>query len=348
MIRVLIVEDSHVIQQWLAHVLEKDPDIKVIGCAENGEEAIQMVAKEKPDVVTMDVQLPKFDGIETTRRIMEVNPVPIVVVSSLWSTAEPSITFRAIDAGALAFVQTPRAGTSAECEAEARNLVQTIKTMAEVRVVRRWRRTEAPAVRPAKRQAKFPINRDVQVVAIGISTGGPPVLRKLLHMLPDDFPAPILIVQHIVAGFLSGLVDWLNDAGCSAAIAEHGQKPLPGVAYLAPDGRHMGIDAYGVIVLSDAPPENGMRPAVSYLFRSVAESCGARAVGILLTGMGRDGAAELKMMREAGAVTFAQDRDSSVVHGMPGEAIQIGAAVHVLPPEKIAAMLAEMVRKKLP
>jgi two-component system, chemotaxis family, protein-glutamate methylesterase/glutaminase len=166
------------------------------------------------------------------------------------------------------------------------------------------------------------------------------VLQTILASLPKNFPLPLLIVQHITEGFLPGLVDWLNQTtGFQVHIAAYGSAPLPGHVYLAPDGYHMGLSAGGRIILTKEAPENGLRPAVAHLFRSLAEVCGANAIGVLLTGMGKDGAAELKLMKDKGAVTVAQDRESSVVHGMPGEAIALGGATQVLPADKIADFL---------
>jgi two-component system chemotaxis response regulator CheB len=185
------------------------------------------------------------------------------------------------------------------------------------------------------------------VVGIGASTGGPPALQTILSGLTVGFPAPILAVQHIAQGFLPGMVEWLTQTtGIQVHIGSPGTIPLPGHAYLAPDDCHMGIGADGRIILSKAAAENGLRPAVAFLFRSLADACGANAVGVLLTGMGKDGAAELKLMRGQGAITIAQDLESSVVHGMPGAAIALDAATHVLPVDRIADMLVTAVNKK--
>ena len=189
--------------------------------------------------------------------------------------------------------------------------------------------------------------QDVRLVAIGASVGGPPVLQTLLQRLPKDLPVPILIVQHIAAGFVEGLADWLQESTrFPVHVAVHGDRLLPGHAYIAPDGRHMGLETYDRLMLSRDEPESGLRPAVSYLFRSVARVAGPTAIGVLLTGMGRDGAAELRLIRERGGITIAQDRETSVVHGMPGEAIHLGAAMHVLPPVEIATLIAGLVHKK--
>ncbi len=333
-------------RELLVHILKQDPGLNVIGTAKNGAEAVAFVARQKPDVITMDINMPVLDGIEATRRIMETQPVPIVIVSAAWNPAEVETTFRAMEAGAIALVEKPGGPGYPNAEAMAQNFIQTVKNMSEVRVVRRWAKRGAAAATPSAPAPRGAGARaEIQLVAIGVSTGGPPVLRVILGLLPKDFGAPILIVQHIAAGFLQGLAEWLSHAtGFPVQVAKAGETPLPGRAYLAPDALHMGLDAQGRIALCEAPAENGLRPAASWLFRSVAEVCGPGAIGVLLTGMGRDGAAELKGMRDRGALTFAQDKESSVVHGMPGEAIKLGGATYTLPPEKIAEMLAQLTK----
>jgi two-component system, chemotaxis family, protein-glutamate methylesterase/glutaminase len=345
MINVLVVEDSPVARELLVHILKRDPELRVIGTARDGEEAIEFLARHRPDVITMDLVMPRVDGIEATRRIMETQPVPIVIVSGAWNREEVETTFRAMEAGAVALVEKPCGLGDPKCEGMSRDLVQTVKSMSEVRVVRRWARRTSPSAAPAAgAPSARPAPARIGVVAIGVSTGGPPVLRAILGRLPKRFDAAVLIVQHIAAGFLPGLAEWLGSAtGFPVRVARDGEAPLPGCAYLAPDGRHMALDAKMRIRLSDDPPENGLKPAVSFLFRSVAEVCGANAVGVLLTGMGRDGAAELSRMRARGAITIVQDKESSVVHGMPGEAIRLNAATHVLPPEGIAGKLMELI-----
>jgi two-component system chemotaxis response regulator CheB len=185
---------------------------------------------------------------------------------------------------------------------------------------------------------------ELSLVAVGASTGGPAVLQTVLANLRGDFAVPVAIAQHIAPGFLDGLIKWLRQTTKREIhIAEQRERLLPGHVYFAPDGFHMGIESPGIISLCKDEPEHGMRPAVSYLFRSILHSFGSKAIGVLLTGMGRDGAEELKLMREKGSLTFAQDEETSVVFGMPGEAVRLGGATHVLPPEKIAAMLNEVV-----
>ncbi len=348
MIKVLVVEDSPVVREFLVEILGSDLEVLVIGTAGSGEEALEVVERRKPDVITMDIHLPKMDGFEATRRIMETHPTPIVIVSGSFSTQEVATTFRAMEAGALAVVPRPRGIGHPEYETTAKELVRTVKLMAEVKVVRRWSRSaNKPTVLPAAQVEVKRTSAEIQVVAVGASTGGPVALQTILSELPKDFPVPVLIVQHMAPGFVQGFAEWLaQSSGFPVHVAAHGDPLLPGHAYVAPDGVQMGVRKGPRIVLSQGAIENGLRPSVSYLFRSVAAVFGRNAVGVLLTGMGRDGAEELKLMKDQSAVTIAQDQESAVVHGMPGEAIKLDAATYVLPPERIATALVSLANKK--
>jgi two-component system chemotaxis response regulator CheB len=348
-IKVLVADDSQVTRMLLVQLLSSDPALQVIGVVNDGQAALEFLDADgnRPDVVLMDIHMPRLDGFEATRRIMETRPLPVVICTATADPRELAVTFRAMEAGAVACVAKP-VGLGPDFEPLLQNLLQTVRLMSEVKVVRRWSRPHAaPAVLQANGLTNFSAGApDIRLIGIGASTGGPPVLQTILAGLPKDFPVPLLIVQHIAAGFLPGMVDWLSQTtGLRVHIAAHGATPLPGHAYVAPDDFHLAADAQGRMMLAREPPESALRPAVSYLFRSLAKSCGARAVGVLLTGMGKDGAAELKLMREQGALTIAQDRESSVVHGMPGEAIELGAATHVLPADKIAGALITRVRR---
>lgn len=341
MIRVLVVEDSPVVCDLLVYILGSDPDITVAATASDGYQAIELALKERPDVITMDIHMPRLDGIEAVRRIMATNPIPTVIISASMDPGEVGDSFRALEAGAIAVCEKPLGITHPLYQTQARKIVQTVKMVSEIRVVRRWKPSGSAASRPTKDVLEcLPGAPKLELVAIGASTGGPPVLREILSGLTSTFPAPLLIVQHISPGFLPGLVGWLTAAtgvpveiACDATIAQ------PGHAYVAPDGVHMEVQRSCGIHLAQSLPVNGMCPSISVLFRSAAEAFDGSAVGVLLTGMGRDGADELLLMKNKGALTIAQDKESSVIHGMPGEAIKLGAARHVLPPEKIVEFL---------
>ncbi len=347
-IRIFIVEDSAVMRELLQGILSADPDISVVGTAANGADALEALSHGVPDLVTVDINMPGMNGFELTRRIIENQPVPIVIVTANWRPEEVATTFKAIEAGAVAIVGKPHGPGHRDHERDARYLVQTVKAMSEVKMVRRWSRPRAavaptrPTAVPARQFVPSPTQKTPhpEVVAIGASTGGPLALQTILRGLRPEFPAPILIVQHIAVGFLQGLVDWLAaTTGFRVSIAGAGEQALPGHAYLAPDGFHMGVAVDRRLVLSLAAPDAGLRPSVAHLFESVSRVYGAFAAGVLLTGMGRDGAEQLKMMRDGGAMTIAQDRESSLVFGMPGEAVKLDAAAFVLSPERIAALL---------
>ena len=342
-IRVLVVDDSAVARDLLCHILGSDPGIKVVGTAGNAREAMDSLRLNKPDVISMDINMPAMNGFEATRIIMETDPVPIVIVTGV-DLKELDMSFHAIEAGALAVLHKPHGIGHPQHAADARELITTIKLMSEIKVVRRWVRGEKGT---SRRQMEAPENalpsQAIKVVAIGASTGGPPVLEKILMQLPETFSLPVLVVQHMAPGFIEGLAEWLDrKSPLHVQVASNGGVVRPGQVYLAPDGTQMKIDANGRLLCSRDAPENGLRPAVSYLFRSIADVFGKEAVGVLLTGMGKDGASDLMRMKERGAVTIAQDAESSAVFGMPGEAVRINAARHVLSPDRIAAMLARL------
>jgi two-component system chemotaxis response regulator CheB len=349
-ITVLIADDSPSMRLMLNHVLELEPRIQVIATVNDGQAAIDFLEAGgiKPDVILMDIHMPRLDGFEATRRIMETHPLPIVICTATSDPQELQVAFRTMEAGAVACVEKPVGHQDPRFDAAVQNLQQTVRLMAEVKVVRRWPRPRVPVSLSAV-PTPGTRNTAMRVVGIGASTGGPPVLQNILSGLTRDFGAPLLVVQHIARGFLPGMVEWLNQTtGLPVHVAAHGALISPGHVYIAPDDFHLGVSSAGRLLLAREPAEGGLRPAVSWLFRSMAENFGANAIGVLLTGMGRDGAAELKLLRDQGAVTIAQDRDSSVVHGMPGAAIELGAAMHVLPADRIASALLNEVSRRIP
>ena len=342
-INVLVVEDSPVARELLVHILSSDPEIKVIGTANNGEEAITATKRLCPDVITMDIHMPKMDGYETTRRIMEIQPTPIVIVTASPSIKEVSMAMRIIEAGAVAAEQKPGGSGHTDYEADASRLIRTVKLMSRVKVIKRWARREM-----FKHEEKPRLLPEPRLVAIGASTGGPPVLRTILSGLPKNFPLPVLIVQHISPNFIDGFADWLGQtSSIPVHVATQYAQIIPGHAYLAPDGFQMKLDNYNRISLTGDEAMNGLRPSVSYLFNSVAKVYGRNAIGILLTGMGKDGANGLRLLKEMGAITIVQDMESCVVNGMPGEAMNLDAAIFVLSPEKIAPVVTGLVNKTL-
>lgn len=367
-IKVLIADDSTVMRTLLLHLLRSDPQLEVIGAVEDGQAALDYVlqGRERPDVVLMDIHMPRMDGFEATRRIMEERALPIVICTATADPKELQVAFRAMEAGAVACVEKPLSPEHPDFDRHSANLLQTLRLMSEVKVVRRWARTNAGPHLVSNRNsvgasasantspstghgnATLPRMRSLNapIVGIGASTGGPLVLQTILSQLPKDFAAPIVIVQHIAPGFLGGLVDWLNQTtGLTVQVAAHGVLLEASRVYIAPDDFHLSIQGRR-IVLSREPAENGVRPAVSFMFRSLVATAGPATIGVLLTGMGKDGAVELKQLRDHGAWTIAQDRETSVVHGMPGEAIQLDAAVQVLPAGNIANSLVARVGRR--
>lgn len=340
MIRVLVVEDMPTARQLVVGILSSDPEIEVVGEAADGGEAMELVRRLRPDAITMDVMMMPMDGIHATGLIMAERPTPIVIVTSL-DVNEVNLSMRALGAGALAALPKPRGPGSPGFAEDARRLLTTVKAMSRVALLRRP--TAAAPPPPAAAVAPGPRGR---VVAIAASTGGPAALQRILARVPPTFPAPVLVVQHIALGFAEGFARWLGSAGpIPARVAVEGQPLAPGTVLVAPDDRHLGVSSDGArIALSGAPPLGGFRPSGTHLFKSVAAAFGKGTIGVILSGMGRDGVEGLRDVRRAGGRVVAQDAASSAVHGMPGAAVEAGLADAVLSPDAISERLALWVR----
>lgn len=342
MIRVLIAEDSTTTRELLIALLRTDPEVQVVGEAKNGAEAVELATRLKPDVITMDIQMPLMDGFEATKRIMIEAPAPIVIVSSSVRARDVEVSMHALRAGALTVLAKPEGVGSPEFEASARQFLQSVKAMSQVKVVRRWPDRMIAELPPAHRPEEGTARG--RAVAVAASTGGPAALHQILTSIPGDFCAPILVVQHISGGFVEGLSRWLNDVSpLKVKVAESDESLCPSTVYIAPDDRHLGVTSGHTIQLSSAPPIGGFRPSGTFLFESVAKAFGSAAVALVLTGMGQDGVDGLRAIREVGGTVMAQDERSSVVFGMPGAAIAAGCVERILPLGAIALRLIDAV-----
>jgi two-component system chemotaxis response regulator CheB len=343
---VLIVEDSPLISDMFEAMLNETPDIRVVGKATDGQEGLRMAVRLHPDIVTMDIRMPKMDGLEATRRIMALSPVPIIVVTSSAYSLDTNTAFTAIEAGALTVIEKPKGLGGKDYESIQSQLISTIRTMADVKVIGRTHFSLGKdSVGPMTAMLHDYFTHPVRVVAIAASTGGPPVLMQLFSQLPKDFSIPILVVQHILPPFVGGLVEWMNSrSALPLSIAVEGTRIQPGNIYLAPGDTHMTIGSGGLIRLDQTPPIHLQRPSATRLFESVARIFGNNAVGVILTGMGEDGVDGLEKMSKAGAHIIAQNEASSVVFGMPKAAINRHLVDEVLAPEDIVIRLNKLHR----
>ncbi len=346
--RVLIAEDSPTVRRLLESIVSSDPALSVVGVAADGFEAVGLAEKLKPDVVTMDVQMPNLDGFSATRQIMQRSPVPVVIVSGHVDVRETRASFQALGAGAVALLPKPPAPTSPEFERARVHFVETLKAMAEVKVVTRWgQRSAAPTAQVRPRRSSDRPRERAEVIAIAASTGGPPAVKQVLAALPSNFPVPILLVQHIAEGFGDGLVSWLDSTvGLRVLAATQGAQLSAGCVYVAPDHAHLVVTKTGVLGLRRSEPGSLYRPSADVLFQTVADTYGQRSCGVILTGMGADGVRGLRALRERGGRVIAQDERSSVVYGMPRAAVEAGIVHRSASLDELPALLLEAAHQR--
>lgn len=343
-IRVVVVDDSALVRSLLTEIINRQPDMQCVGAASDPLVAREMIRELDPDVITLDVEMPRMDGLEFLSRLMRLRPMPVVMVSTLTEQGA-DITLRALELGAVDYVAKPRIGITSGLNELAQDIVDKIRVASTAQV-----RRLAPAAAPAAAAAGTPVPppplprlaTTEKIICIGASTGGTEAIREVLVPMPADAPA-IVITQHMPPGFTSSFAARL-DSLCRISVAEarHGGRILPGHAYIAPGGRQFRIDRSGsnyVAVVEDTEPVNRHKPSVEVLFKSAARVLGPNAIGVMLTGMGADGAQAMREMKDAGSYNYVQDEASCVVFGMPRMAIQAGAAHEILPLKQITPAL---------
>ncbi len=352
LIRILIADGDPGAVDIIRRALDRETNFVVAGTAGNGDEAVELAERIEPDVVVLSVNIPGGEAPVVTRRILHKKAIPVIITGSRKSPPEVAKAFRAIRAGAVAAVDNPAAPDEGDRTCKMNKMVSTINMIVRIDVENRLR-LKSGRLEPEERRQKEKNNgfhrvdqipddevKNIRIIAIGASTGGPPVIKTILSGLERGFDLPILIVQHISPGFLNGMVRWLaNDTPLRIVIPKHRDPIYKFHVYFAPDGSHMGVTARGEILLENGPSINSVKPSASYLFNSAADAFSSRVAGVLLTGMGVDGAAELGKIKEKGGLTVAQSKDSSVIFGMPGEAVRLNTAKYVLPPSKIVELL---------
>ena len=329
-IRILVVDDSIFIRQMLADTLSSQPDFEVVGTAKDGQDALVQFEALKPDLVTMDVEMPRMNGLDALRKIMATRPVPVVMVSTLTSVGTAT-TLQALEAGAVDFVCKPTGGAVAAVRSLREDLFEKIRAARTARV--------GHSVRQGPRIVRPVVNSD-KVVLIACSTGGPRALTALFEHMPKGLTVPVLIVQHMPAGFIDSLAKRLDRIGTlPCAEAKPGDHVTPGHALIAPSGKHMSVAPGGELLFTDEPTMHGVKPAADYLFKSAARVYGNRCVGAVLTGMGRDGAEGALQVKQAGGLVFGESEDTCTVYGMPRAAKILGAIESEFPIEEMASAI---------
>jgi len=350
-IKVLIVDDSATARLALRQVFEADPEILVVGEAENGTEALALVRRRNPDLVTMDVFLRREDGLDVAASIMRDFARPILIVTA-GDITDPSLAFRAMEAGALEICRKLPSPGKPEYPREKDRFLRLVKSLSRVPVVHRAARARAhtePTTSENAAQGRVPSRTVPRLVALGASTGGPPVVCEILNQLPKPYPLPIALVQHMAEGFISGFADWLaRQSGHPVVLVEGSTVLSPGTVHIPGENRHLLCVSATAVTASTDAPRSHCRPSVDILFESCARHFGGDTVAVLLTGMGRDGVTGLSLLRQANAMTIAQSPPTCAVDSMPRQSIEEGAARLVLDPGEIARKLVEVATVSTP
>lgn len=343
-IRVLIVDDSPSIRTILNMMLSDLPDIKVVGEAVQGSEAVRMTLRLQPDLITMDIRMPVMDGLEATSQIMRVRPTPIVVVANSVYEADYNIAFNALEAGALTVIEKPHGLLAKDFDLVRDQLISTVRAMAGIKVLSHNKASFSTSdIGPMTTMLYSWFTHPIRIAAMAASTGGPPVLKYIFDNLPGDFSIPIVVVQHVLDSFSQGMVDWLNGTSPLTITTAIDQDQLTaGKVYVAPGQTHLTVATGNRLRLVSSPPVRGHRPSANLLFDSVAKTFGKDAIGIILTGMGDDGVEGLQTLGKTGAHIIAQNESSSVVFGMPKIAIEQGTVDEILSPAEIVARLLKL------
>jgi two-component system chemotaxis response regulator CheB len=345
-IRVLLVDDSIITLAILKRILASNPEIQVVGTATNGQEALDIIPALQPDVICTDLHMPVMDGLELTRAVMKKFPRPILVLSVSVQKGQVSEIFKLLEAGAIDVMAKPLGEVGLEYGLDARELISKIKIIAGVVVIRKHRKEPYATAPPSGNIMPLIKAVPLRIIGIGASTGGPQAFQEILTHLPGNLPVPVICVQHISEEFMQGLVDWLApQCQLKLVTAETGIEPQPGTVYFSRGGSHLIIDSQGKLECSNGSVYDGHRPSVSVTFKSLAQHYGSEAAAVLLTGMGRDGVEGMQAIARAGGTTIAQDEESSVVFGMPKEAIAANVVRYVLPLHKIAPALLTLLNR---
>ena len=352
-VKVLVVDDSAFMRKAISMMLESDPEIEVIGMAHNGEEGLDMANRLKPDLITMDIEMPRMDGLTALKRLMSENPMPVMMISSL-TTEGAEATLEALSLGAIDFIPKQLSYVALDIVKIKEELLAKVKHIGrhKPRLCKRIfsAKSSDPKIKPigdfgfgsnlGKKSKKF------NIVAIGTSTGGPPALQAIIPLLPKNLPVPVTIVQHMPAAFTKSLADRLDSISqISVKEAEDGEKLQAGQVYIAPGGKHMIIKnriSYHELVLSDEPANTLHRPAVDVMVKSVAEGYGSAVLGVILTGMGSDGLEGMRLVKQKGGAVFAQNEESCVVYGMPRAVVENQLADKVVPLDNMAREIINM------